>query len=162
MAEATPSGRRKNSIPSRLGVSSGDRSCRKRPLIHGVCTVALDMRRRWRWSMTITTCRGNALHVVVHHVDYLRLNQDANCAIPYFRGRCRRLKLQRALCRMSISQAEIFDSSEGNWTQDLQRRWSPWSAPTYRGAVKVATVSDIQAVVSTLSIFQQSTRGDQS
>jgi len=44
--------------------------------------------------------------------------------------------------------AQIIAASDSNWTLAVQQRWSTWYAPTYSGAIKVATVSDVQHVVS--------------
>ncbi|KAI4151184.1 MAG: hypothetical protein LQ341_000956 [Variospora aurantia] len=43
--------------------------------------------------------------------------------------------------------AEIILQSNANWTQAVQQRWSTWEEPTYKGAIKVATVRDVQNVV---------------
>ena len=52
------------------------------------------------------------------------------------------------------SGAEIFLPSYSNWTEDLQQRWSEWAAPTYSGAIKVATAEDVQNIVRNFSINQ--------
>ena len=44
--------------------------------------------------------------------------------------------------------AEIFYPSWSNWTDELQQRWSSYLAPSYIGAIKVATTSDVQNTVS--------------
>ena len=45
-------------------------------------------------------------------------------------------------------EAEIYLPSWANWTTDLQQRWSSsWYAPSYIGAIKVATVQDIQTTI---------------
>ncbi|KAE8146574.1 hypothetical protein BDV25DRAFT_162207 [Aspergillus avenaceus] len=45
------------------------------------------------------------------------------------------------------SEAEIFYPSWSNWTDNVQQRWTDYQAPTYLGAIKVATVADIQSTV---------------
>ncbi len=52
------------------------------------------------------------------------------------------------------SGAEIFLPSYSNWTEDLQQRWSEWAAPTYSGAIKVATAEDVQNIVRNFNINQ--------
>lgn len=46
------------------------------------------------------------------------------------------------------SGAEIFYPSWANWTTDVQQRWTSYLAPSYLGAIKVATTSDVQNIVS--------------
>jgi hypothetical protein len=43
--------------------------------------------------------------------------------------------------------AEIILRSDTNWTQKVQQRWTAYMAPEYMGAVKVATVKDVQNTV---------------
>ncbi|RAL16600.1 FAD-binding domain-containing protein [Aspergillus homomorphus CBS 101889] len=45
------------------------------------------------------------------------------------------------------SAAQIIYPSWANWTDEVQQRWSSYQAPTYTGAIKVATVSDIQHII---------------
>ncbi|KAL8991190.1 MAG: hypothetical protein Q9177_000338 [Variospora cf. flavescens] len=47
--------------------------------------------------------------------------------------------------------AEIILRSDANWAQAVQQRWSTWEEPTYKGAIKVATVRDVQNVVKIAS-----------
>ena len=53
------------------------------------------------------------------------------------------------------SGAEIFLPSYSNWTEDLQQRWSEWAAPTYVGAIKVATAEDVQIIVRKINIIKR-------
>ncbi len=46
------------------------------------------------------------------------------------------------------SEAEIFLPSYANYTEEVQQRWSAWAAPSYVGAIKVATAEDVQNIVS--------------
>jgi hypothetical protein len=45
--------------------------------------------------------------------------------------------------------AQIILRSDVNWTHKVQQRWSAYLAPDYMGAVKVATVEDVQNTVCT-------------
>lgn len=53
------------------------------------------------------------------------------------------------------SEAEIFLPSYSNWTEDLQQRWSEWAAPTYSGAIKVATAEDVQNIVRNFNVIKR-------
>ena len=48
-------------------------------------------------------------------------------------------------------EAEIVLRPDTNWFQDVQQRWSTWAAPSYKGAIKVATAEDVQNIVSKIS-----------
>ena len=62
----------------------------------------------------------------------------------------------RALFGLSLSsEAEIFLPSYTNWTEDVQQRWTTWEAPSYIGAIKAATVEDVQKIVSRITIDPQ-------
>jgi len=54
--------------------------------------------------------------------------------------------------------AEIILRSDANWNQAVQQRWSTWEEPTYKGAIKVATVRDYQNVVCNATLHQQDCR----
>lgn len=43
--------------------------------------------------------------------------------------------------------AQIFLPSDTNYTEDVTQRWTTYDAPTYIGAIKPATVKDIQNIV---------------
>lgn len=43
--------------------------------------------------------------------------------------------------------AEIILPETSKWAADVRQRWSSYQAPTYTGAIKPATVSDIQHIV---------------
>jgi hypothetical protein len=43
--------------------------------------------------------------------------------------------------------AHIYYPGNSDWTARVEQRWSTWSAPSYRAAIKVATVQDIQNTV---------------
>lgn len=56
-----------------------------------------------------------------------------------------------ALFRPVLSpEAEIFYPSWANWTDNVQQRWTDYLAPSYLGAIKVATVQDVQNIVGAL------------
>lgn len=56
-----------------------------------------------------------------------------------------------ALFRPVLSpEAEIFYPSWANWTDNVQQRWTDYLAPSYLGAIKVATVQDVQNIVRAL------------
>ena len=44
--------------------------------------------------------------------------------------------------------AEIFLPTYANYTEDVTQRWTLHDAPTYLGAIKVATEADIEHIVS--------------
>ncbi|GLA17566.1 hypothetical protein AnigIFM62618_004708 [Aspergillus niger] len=44
--------------------------------------------------------------------------------------------------------AQIFLPSDTNYTEDVTQRWTTYDAPTYIGAIKPATVKDIQNIVT--------------
>ncbi|PYH88739.1 FAD-binding domain-containing protein [Aspergillus ellipticus CBS 707.79] len=46
------------------------------------------------------------------------------------------------------SGAQIFLPSQANYTEDVTQRWTTYDAPTYIGAIKPATVDDIQTIVT--------------
>lgn len=54
--------------------------------------------------------------------------------------------------------AEILLRSDASWTQAVQQRWSKWEEPNYKGAIKVATVGDVQNVVCNATLHQQDCR----
>ena len=66
----------------------------------------------------------------------------------------------QALFGPSLSSgAEIFLPSYTNYTAEVQQRWSGWSAPSYIGAIKVATVEDVQSIVSKVIPCQKAKSG---
>ena len=46
------------------------------------------------------------------------------------------------------SDAEIILRPASNWFEVVQQRWSTWAAPSYKGAIKVASAEDVQNIVS--------------
>ncbi|PYI35729.1 FAD-binding domain-containing protein [Aspergillus indologenus CBS 114.80] len=44
--------------------------------------------------------------------------------------------------------AQILYPSWSNWTDRIQQRWSAYQAPSYRGAIRVATVADVQNIIT--------------
>lgn len=53
------------------------------------------------------------------------------------------------------SGAEVFFPPYSNYTEELQQRWTVWAAPSYIGAIKVATAGDVQNIVSKVVIDQR-------
>ncbi|GLA24796.1 hypothetical protein AnigIFM63326_001079 [Aspergillus niger] len=54
-----------------------------------------------------------------------------------------------SIFRSSLSPgAQIFLPSDTNYTEDVTQRWTTYDAPTYIGAIKPATVKDIQNIVT--------------
>ncbi|PYI18226.1 FAD-binding domain-containing protein [Aspergillus violaceofuscus CBS 115571] len=43
--------------------------------------------------------------------------------------------------------AQILYPSWPNWTDRIQQRWSAYQAPSYSGAIRVATVADVQNII---------------
>ena len=63
----------------------------------------------------------------------------------------------RVMCTQNITSifagylspgAEIFLPSQTNFTEDVTQRWTTYEAPSYAGAIKPATVGDVQEIVS--------------
>ncbi|RAK72528.1 FAD-binding oxidoreductase [Aspergillus fijiensis CBS 313.89] len=45
--------------------------------------------------------------------------------------------------------AQIIYPTWPNWTDRIQQRWSAYQAPSYRAAIRAATVSDVQNIIKT-------------
>ncbi|KAI9665342.1 MAG: hypothetical protein M1831_001779 [Alyxoria varia] len=62
-----------------------------------------------------------------------------------------REEINAQFSRRLSSGAEIYSSTDANYTQEVTQRWQTRYAPTYRAAIKPATAKDVQTIVQIAS-----------
>jgi hypothetical protein len=92
-------------------------------------------------------------NILQHVLQFLALTPDISSKTPDI----------KAIFGPKLSPgAEVILRSDVKWTEKVQQRWSAYLAPDYLGAVKVATVEDIQNTVSKPKILKEVSKTERS